>query len=745
MTMQGTIPHAALSRRALLKGTGALVVGFHLAGPLGEALAQAGGAAPKPVALDQVDTFLSIDGRGLVTIYSGKVDLGTGVQSALAQMIADELDVPDARVTVIQGDTALTPDQGPTYGSLSLQNGGVQIRQAAATARDALLTEAAKRLGVAKAELVVVDGAIGPRAGGPTVTYAELIGGRRFDLKLDPAAPTKKPADYKLVGRAMARRDVPDKILGRFTYMQDFRVPGMLHGRVVYPPALGARLEAVDEGSIKGIPGIVQVVRQGNFLGVVASNEWAAIRGARDLKATWSKSETLPDQARLWEHVRATKVVKDDVTSNVGDAAAAMRGEGRKLAATYDFAIHTHGSIGPSCAIAEFKDGKLTSWSASQATHNLRKQLAQMLAMPLEAVHCLYIEGSGCYGRNGHEDAAADAALLARAVGRPVRVQWSRADEHGWDPKGPPTLIDLRANLDASGAVTAWESEFFIPQGAAGNVALVAADLAGLPNATAIAPGGIHQNSAIPYKFANVRTVCRRLETTPFKPSWIRTPGRMQNTYANECFLDELAAAAGIDPLDYRLKYLDPADTRGIEVLDRLAKLARWEKRPSPQKAANGAVLKGRGITYCKYELVRTYVGAAAEVEVERATGVIRVTRFYVVHDCGQIINPDGVKAQIEGNVFQTVSRTLKEELTFDRGMVTSLDWDSYPILTFPEIPELVMELIDRPAEKPWGAGEPTAAVVPSAISNAVFDATGVRLRSVPYTPAKVRAALQSA
>jgi CO/xanthine dehydrogenase Mo-binding subunit len=418
----------------------------------------------------------------------------------------------------------------------------------------------------------------------------------------------------------------------------------------------------------------------------------------------------------------------------------------RKFAATYDFAIHTHGSMGPSCAVAEFKNGKLTSWSASQATHDLRKQLAEMLGLSADDVHCLYLEGSGCYGRNGHEDAAADAALLAKAVGRPVRVQWSRADEHGWDPKGPPTLLDLRASMDESGNVTAWESEFFIPQQTAGSfmVPLTGATLAGLPQKNDIAPGNIFQNSAIPYKFANVKTVCRRLETTPFRPSWIRTPGRMQNTYANECFMDELAAAAKADPIEFRLKYLDPADKRGIEVLTRLKALAKWETRPSPQPGSgSGNIAKGRGVSYVKYELVRTYVGIVADVEVDRASGAIRVTRVTMTHDCGQIINPDGLRNQVEGNIIQTLSRTLIEELKFDRSAVTSLDWVSYPIITFPDVPEVVIELINQPNAPPWGAGEPSAAVVPSAVSNAVFDATGVRLRSIPFTPDKVKAALR--
>jgi CO/xanthine dehydrogenase Mo-binding subunit len=733
------------SRRDVLKGAGALVVGFSLAATLDEVLAQ----GTKPLALTEVDSFLAIDAKGEVTLYSGKVDLGTGVATALPQIVADELDVPLNRIKLVQGDTALTPDQGPSWGSLSIQIGGMQLRNAAATAKAALLEEAAKRLDAKKEGLKVVDGVVS--AGNKRVSYGELIGGKSFALKLDHAKPAaaKDPKDYKLVGKPVARVDIPDKVTGRFTYMQDFRVPGMLHGRVIRPAAIGATIENVDETSIRDVAGIVKVVREGNFLGVVAESEWGAIKAAQKLKASWSKSQTLPDAAKLWDEVRASKVAKDEVTSNVGNTAEAMgQADTKTLKATYDFAIHTHGSIGPSCAVAEFKDGRLTSWSASQATHNLRKQLATMFGMPVENVRCIYVEGSGCYGRNGHEDAAADAALLAKAVGRPVRVQWSRADEHGWDPKGPPTLIDLRAAVDAAGVVTAWESEFFIPQQTAGsfNVPLVAATLAGMPAGNDIAPGNIFQNSAIPYKFANVKTVCRRLETTPFRPSWIRTPGRMQNTYANECFIDELAAAANADPIEFRLKYLDPNDKRGIEVLNRAAALAKWDKRPSPKRDDRGGeAATGRGIAYCKYELARTYIAAVAEVEVKRSTGDIRVTKFYLAHDCGQIINPDGLRNQIDGNVIQTMSRTLIEELKYDRSAVTSLDWATYPILRFPQIPEIVYDLIDRPNERPWGAGEPSAAVVPSAISNAVFDAIGVRLRSVPFTPDKVKAAMKGA
>lgn len=733
------------TRRTLLQAAagGSLVVRFGLAGTA----AQTTGTTTVPsgaksVAADQVDSYLAIGADGKITVFSGKVDLGTGIRTAMTQIAAEELDVPMDRVTVIQGDTLLTPDQGPTYGSLSIQSGGMQLRQAAATARKHLLGLASRKLGVPDAELTVTDGVIKPKAGGGGLSYAELVGGADLALKLDKDVTTKDPASFTLVGKPIARLDIPAKATGRFTYMQDATVDGMLHGRVVRPPAIGAELHDVDETSVQGIPGVVKVVRQGNFLGVVAESEWAAIRAARALKAAWSDWEGLPEQAKLWDHVRSTKVNKDDVTSNVGDAVGAAPQGAKRLAATYEFPIHTHGSIGPSCAIAEIRDGKLTAWTASQMTHALRKQLAAMMGMPVEDVRCIYVEGSGCYGRNGHEDAAADAALLARAVGRPVRVQWSRQDEHGWDPKGPPTLIDLRAALDASGNVVTWESEFFLPEGAAGNVPLVAAELAGLPHETVMSPGNIIQNSALPYAFPNIRTVCHRLATTPFRPSWIRTPGRMQNTYANEAFMDELAAAAGADPLEFRLRVLK--DARGIELLNRLAALSNWEKRPSPAQAQGGDIARGRGMSYVKYELNRTYVGAVSEVEVNRSTGEIRVPRFFVVHDCGQIINPDGLRNQIDGNVIQTTSRTLMEEVTFDRAMVTSLTWATYPIITFPAVPEVVIDLIDRPAEKPWGGGEPSSAVIPGAISNAVFDAVGVRLRTVPYTPDRVKGAMRS-
>jgi CO/xanthine dehydrogenase Mo-binding subunit len=733
-------PHEGLSRRELLVTGGALVVTFSLGG-LGASAAAAPAALAKTVALDKVDGFLAVDARGMVAVYSGKVDLGTGIRTAMAQIAAEELSVPLSKVTVIQGDTMLTPDQGVTFGSLSIQVGGMQIRQAAATAREALLGQAASRLGVDRATLTVKDGVAMPRSGGKGLAYADLVGGKSFELAVDAKAPLKDPKDYTIVGKSIARLDIPDKVTGKFTYMQDFKLPRMIHARVVRPKAMKAALQSYDDRKCKKVPGYIGVVRKGNFLAVLAKGVWGAVESSRLIETTWSDWAGLPDQSKLLEWIRSVKVNKTEEFQKVGNVADAFAAPGVKThSASYDFAIQTHGSLGPSCAVAEYKNGKLTSWSASQATHLLRKQLANMLGMKVDDVRCIYIEGAGCYGRNGHEDAAADAALIARETGVPVRVQWMREDEHGWDPKGPPTLLDHKGGLDDKGNVVAWESAVYVPDRPKDiAVTLLAGDLAGLPREEAH-PGNIHASLAIPYAVPNIRCAAKWLAETPFRPSWIRTPGRMQNTFANESFLDELAAAAGVDPLEFRLRHLK--DSRGIEVLDRVAKLARWSPRKGPRDSAD--VATGRGLSYVRYELVRTYVGMVADVEVNRRTGQVKVTRCYVAHDCGQIINPDGLRNQVEGNVVQTVGRTLFEEIKFNRSAITSLDWETYRTVRFPEVPSVAIDLIDRPNEKPWGAGEPTAAVVPSAIANAIFDATGVRLRSVPFTEEKVLAGLKA-
>ncbi|MDM0021401.1 xanthine dehydrogenase family protein molybdopterin-binding subunit [Variovorax saccharolyticus] len=735
--------HPQLSRRAILQGSGALVVGFALGPPPEIAFAQAAGrpAAARSVDPAEVGGFLAIDSQGSVTLYSGKVELGTGVLTALTQIVAEELDVPLERVATIQGDTLLTPDQHPTDSSLSIQAGGMQIRRAAATAREALLDQAAARLGVARDQLAVQAGTVAPRAGGPGVTYAALLQGRSLTMKLDPAVRTKDPKDYRIVGKPVRRLDIPAKIFGSFEFVHDVRVPDMVHARVVHPAAFGARLESWDDTLCRDIPGYLRAVRQGDFLAVLASDEWAAIRASRALVAKWGAAEGLPDEARLVAYMRGAKVDRDEVLQRTGGPSTPVAGAGRQLRASYDFPLNTHGSIGPSCAVADFKDGRLTVWTPSQASHMLRGQLATMLRLPEERVRCIYVEGAGCYGRNGADDCSSEAALIAMQAGRPVRLQWMRHDEHGWDPKGPPTLLDYRARIDPQGRIAAWEADIFLPERPMkrSGVTLLGAVLAGLPKAGPDSPGTHNPGLGIPYDLPSSQLAAHWLHDTPLPAAWIRAPGRMQNTFGNESFIDDIAAATGTDPFEYRVRHL--SDKRGLELLERLRRFAGWQPRGARARDT-GPLARGRGVSYAKYELVRTYVGLVADVAVDRRSGRIQVERVFVVHDCGQIINPDGLRNQLEGNVVQTVSRTLVERLAFDRSAVTSLDWASYPILTFTDVPEVAIDLIDRPGEAPWGAGEPTTSAVPSAIANAVLDATGAHLRSVPFRPATVLAAL---
>jgi CO/xanthine dehydrogenase Mo-binding subunit len=730
-----------LSRRAFMQGGGVLVVTFTLA-PRSFA-APSAPIAGKSVAPDDVGAFLAIDAKGMVTLYSGKVELGTGAVTALAQIAAEELSVPFDRVTVIQGDTLLTPNQGPTYASLSIQDGGLQIRRAAATAREALLGEAAKKLGVVKADLVVRDGVVGARDGSKSVPYAELVGDRKLTIRVNAAAPLKAPTDYTIVGKPVPRLDLPAKIFGTFRFVHDVKVPGMLHARVVHPAGIRSTLQSFDDAPCRKIPGYVRAVRKGDFLAVVATDEWAAIKASTAIVAKWSDWAGLPDQAQLFAYVRNSKIDRDEVLQSSGDSAAGLKRGTKALQATYDLALNTHGSIGPSCAVADFSNGRLTVWTPSQASHLLRAQLATMLRMKAENVRCIYVEGAGCYGRNGSDDCTSEAALIAKEIGRPVRLQWMRQDEHGWDPKGPPLLLDYRGGIDDEGRIAGWESDIFMPERPMrrSGVTLLAAALADLPKFGAASANLANPGLGVPYAFANSKLTAHWLVDTPLPAAWIRAPGRMQNTFGNESFLDEIAAATGADPLEMRVRHLE--DSRGLQLLERLRALAKWEPRGSRPRDT-GTIVRGRGISYAKYELVRTYVGIVADVTVDRTTGRIKVDRVFVAHDCGQIINPDGLRNQIEGNVVQTVSRSVVEKLTFSRSAVTSLNWGSYPILTFRNVPEVVIDLIDRPAEVPWGAGEPTASVVPSAIANAVYDATGARLRSVPFRPATVMAALSA-
>jgi CO/xanthine dehydrogenase Mo-binding subunit len=725
-----------LSRREALRAGGALVVAVTL--PVSDAAAQATG---KSVNLNDVAAFLEISADNRLTIYYGKVDLGTGIRIAVRQMVADELDFPIERVALVEGDTDLTPDQGPTWGSLSVQVAAQRIRLAAATARAALLDVAAQRLGAPRDQLRVADGRV-MAPSGAGLTWGELVGRDLTELKVNEQARLKAPSEWRYVGKSLPRPEVPAKVFGTHDYAVNIRRPGMLHARIVFPPGIGATLAALDEGSVANIPG-VQVVRKNSFLAVLAEKEWNAIRAMRAIRATWSDWQGLPEQASLWQHVRNTAVARTDSAGKTGDAQAAIAAAAKKLSATYDWAIQSHASLGPSCAVAEFANGRMTVWSPSQAPHWLRREIALVCSLPESAIHIIYAEGSGCYGRNGHEDASAQAALLAQITGRPVRVQWMREDELRWDPKGPPTLMDLQAGLAADGSIAGWTSQWWIPKTTElAPIENLAATYAGITQKPVLNPGNIHNNAVPSYGFANHDATLNRLDTTPFRPSWIRSPGRMQNTFAVECFMDECAAAAGADAVDYRLRHL--RDARGAETLRAAVAKAGWQPRPIGAARGAGEVLRGRGVAYARYE-ARTYVACVAEVEVERTTGLIRVTRCVVGHDCGQIINPDGLVNQIEGQVMQMVSRTLFEEVAFDRRNVTSVDWSSYRVLKFPEAPKVETALLDRPDQVPWGAGEMASVVIPPAVGNAVFDAAGIRLRSAPFTPEKVRRALSAA
>ncbi len=724
------------SRRAFLQAGGALVVGFTLPGSaFAQRPAGIDAALGKSLATDAVDGFLAVNADGTVTVFSGKVDLGQGLRVAIPQMAAEELGVTIDRIVLVEGDTALTPDQGATAGSTGIMRGGVQIRQAAATAREALVGLAAARTGKAPTDFDVVDGEVRPKAGGPGLRFGELVGGKRFDLKVDAKAKLRDPASYKVVGKPLPRPDVPAKVVGRHVFVHDHKVDGMLHARVVRPPAVGATVVAVDDASIAAIPG-ARVVRVRDFVAVVAADEWDALSAARLLKVRWSESAPLIGAAAVRGALRAGPFAGDETLVKKGDAKVALAGA-KKVAAEFYWPLQSHAAMGPSCAVADVRDGKATVWSASQATHRFRETIARALALPKDAVRVVYLDGSGCYGMNGHDDVAADAALVSRAVGRPVRVQWSREDEHGWDPKGPPQLLALEGALGDDGKIAAWRTEMWIPKATASlpNMPLLALDAAGIAQTPGISTGLIFQNGDPPYAVPHQEVVVHWLPTSPLRPSNFRAPGKVANCFAVESFTDMLAAAARRDAVEFRLQAL--SDPRGVEVIRRAAALIGWQPRPSP-----GGTGRGRGFAYIHYKHNETWVALAMEAYVDKATGAIRVKRVACAHDCGLVVNPDALKLQIEGNILQTLSRTLFEEVAFDRARVTSVDWASYPILTFPDAPEILIDVVDRPQEPPLGAGEAAATPVPAALANAVFDAVGARVTTAPFTRERVRAAL---
>lgn len=768
-----------LSRRGFLIGTGSLAVSFSLApGLVGNAPAAAAKSSGVRITAPESLAWLVLT-RQTVTIHSGKVELGTGVRTALTQIVLEELHFASANVKYVQGDTATTPDQGNTAGSKTIQNGGPQLRQAAATAFQALLDLAARRLGAPRSRLRASDGVVTDTGTGRTVSYAQLLDGPGTAMAADSAAPVAAPSTYEIVGQPVPRAELPGKLTAQFRYVQDITVAGMLHGRVIRPSGRNASFGSFDSASLakaRSIPGFVRVVRQGNFVGVVAKTEWAAIQAAdpdTGLRVNWQDGQPLVPQATLPEALRDPanhyRTVEED---NTGDVDAALATASVIHRASYFTPFQMHAAMGPSCSVADVRSKpnpdtgiQATIWSSSQNVGALRRTIAQLLGLDVSAVRVIYEEGAGCYGHNGADDVAADAALLSAAAGKPVRVQYSRQDEHGWEPLGPATAHDLQGGI-TDGEVVAWEHVLCTPthnsrpNGTPGTV--VAGQLTGrlpapLPTTAGNAGG---RNAPVTYAFPNHRLLAklvRSFETTgansnaPAAPlryrflrsTALRSLGGVANTFANESFLDELAAEAGVDPLELRLRSLD--DPRAHAVVEALSDA--WAGRP---QGGNGM---GAGIAFAQYETEYAYAAVYAEVGVDSSTGAVRVQRVLVAHDCGLVVNPDGLRNQIEGNVIQGISRALKEEVQFDTRGVTSVVWQQnssnptpqYPILRFSEVPSIESILINHPEEPAWGAGEPAIVPVPAAIGNAIYAATGARLRQLPMTPGRVLSALQTA
>jgi len=758
----------AVSRRDFLKATGSLVVAFNLLEPFdllaqglqgGTPLSNAGGLSP-----DQLDSWIAIAPDGTVSVFTSKVDLGTGTGTALGQIVAEELDVPVAKIIMEIGDTTKCVDQGRTSASRTLERGGPQIRQAAAAARQELLKRASTQLGAPANQLVVNDGVVSVASNATrNVSYAALVGGKKFDTRiaakgeqwdLDVAADVKPkdPRDYKVVGTPVARFDLPPKFLAKFEYAHEVKVPGMLHGRVVRPPVVNSKPVSVDESSVRNIPGMVKVVQQGNFVGVVAETEWAAIRAARALKVTWSAPPTKfpagPDA--MYDYLRDSKPIAERVAPNPGNVADAYSRAAKTFDATYRWPFQMHGMIGPSCAVADVQGDRATIYSGSQAPFITRNGVARLLGVKDENVHFVYKEGAGCFGRLEPDDAPEDAALMSKAVGRPVRVQWMREDEHGWEPKGPPQLITIKSGIDAQGRITTWEYvEHTIPWTDARLTPMLASRQTGIkPDENGVALGG---GDTAPYLFtarkSTAATIGWMMNPNPLRTANLRAPYSQARCFAAEAQMDDMAAAAGVDPIEFRLRYLSDKNTsRVADVLRAVAKQATWKARScadlSGPRNRSAKIVSGRGVAVSG--MAGTVVAQIADVDVDTSTGKITVKKVTVAHDCGIIVNPDGLKNQIEGNVIQGSSRALLEEVDFDAAGVKNLNWNTYQIIRFRDVPDVDIVLIDRREIQPLGAGEASQTGTAAAIGNAVFDATGVRLRQVPMTPSRVLSALRA-
>ena len=762
------------SRREFLKSGGALIVSFSSAAAwIDRAFAQGPFGTQDQRVARQLDSWLAIGTDGRVTAYTGKCELGQGIYTAQTQLVAEELSVPIARVTLIQCDTSVAPDQGTTSGSQSTPTNfnEANLAQACATAREALLRLGAVRLGVPVDQLTIVDGVISVQGDASRwAGYGDLVGGKKFNLTLSPTAKRKTPDSWTVLGKPVRRVDMAAMATGAFEFVHNVRLPGMLHGRVVRPPSVGATLTNVDESSIRDLPGIVKVVVNKNFVGVVASKPWQAIQGAEKLKTTWTPGESLPNQRDFYAHLRSQKPSRDTLLVNSQDVDERLAKAASVLKATYLHPYQMHASIGSSCAVADVHDGKATIWSPTQSAYPTRSGAARVLGLPVESVRVIFTRGSGCYGINGADTVSYDAALLSQAVGKPVRVQLSRKDEMAWENYGMAYVIDQRVGVDASGAIVVWDYEGWSPTlggrpgyDRPGNVItgqLVGFEAAAFaPRTPAPEPGGsLNNNSnAVPSYVAGcidgrcggAGTVKGERVLTHSVPSRfftgpLRSPSRLQNTFAHESFMDEIAAHVKADPVAYRLRHL--SDARLSHVVQEAAKAARWVPRPSPKPGvALTGVSSGRGVSCVAYEGDNGYVAMVAEVDVDQASGQVKATKFFVAQDCGPISNPDGMRNQIEGGALQGMSRALGEEVTWDDHKVTSIDWRTFHSLTLgAAMPSIESVLINRSDAEATGAGETAITIVAAAIGNAIFDATGARIREIPFTPDRVKAALDA-
>jgi nicotinate dehydrogenase subunit B len=770
---------AGLSRRDFLHASGALIVSFTAVPALERAGLAQGPFGTRASHIDpkQLDSWIAIAADGTVTAYTGKCELGQDIFTSQTQLIAEELSVPVDRVRLIQCDTDRCPDQGTTSGSQSTPTNFNEenLAQAGATARDALLRLASARLGAPVNQLDVADGLVMATADrSKRVSYGELVAGRTFNLVLDASAKRKPASAWKVLGTSVPRADIAALATGQFEFVHNVHVPGMVHGAVVRPPAIGATLVSVDESSVSGMPGIVKVVVKKNFVGVVAEKPWQAMQAAGRLKATWTPGAGLPAQAEFYDHLRkqpardAFLVNSKDVDEKIADAALVVK-------ATYLHPYQMHGSMGTPCAVADVQRDKATVWSPTQSAYPTRNGVAMLLGMPADNVRVIFTRGAGCYGLNGADTVSYDAALLSQAAGRPVRVQLSRKDENAWENYGSACVIDQRVGVDASGAIVAWDYEAWVASRGGrpgydqpGNV--VTGMLAGFQSAAftprgAAEPAGEFRNGnnaapsyvsgRIARKAGGAGTVAGERVLThtvlsPFFTGPLRSPLRLQNTFAHECFLDEIAARVKADPVAYRLRHL--GDARLKEVVSAAARAAKWDARPSPKpNGRNGAgslqatgIAAGRGMSCVAYEGDNGYVAMVADVEVDRTTGKVTAKRFFVAQDCGPISNPDGMRNQIEGGALQGLSRALGEEVTWDDTKVTSIDWRTYHSLPLGfDVPAIESVLINRTDVEASGAGETAITIVAAAVGNAIFDATGARIRQLPFTPERIRAAMR--